>query len=86
MRLASRKICCGSIQGNCKPRWSDIKPPQEELLVYTQCEVARQATEDQHRDFCMSLHLTSAFPHFSGHGSEALPCQCAAATSATSWT
>lgn len=22
-----RKICCGSIQGNCKPRWSDIKPP-----------------------------------------------------------
>ena len=78
MRLASRRFAAAPSRVIASLGGAALTQHQEEILVCIQRGNSSPGNRGPARDFFMSLHLTPTFPHFLGHGSEALQRQCGA--------
>lgn len=78
MRLASRRFAAAPSRVIASLGGAALSQHQEELLVCIQRGNSSPGNRGPAQDFFMSLHLTPTFPHFLGHGSEALQRQCGA--------
>lgn len=66
------KICCGSIQCNCKWRYSNIKPPPKKSCLCTYCvEIACQTILGPEWEFLHATLFGFCISPFLGHSSEA---------------